>query len=184
MANDSRWIHRQAPILRLVGGRELQPPMDGLSMPNDDKIYTTGGGGLFGESVSMNWDGDRIVVGAPGINKVYVYDYNGSSWGTPQTISAPSGITSFGHCVSIAVIKVIDLQWVLPKKNKVFVYERLGTATSFTLAYTDDGSGLTNSLPLSTGGNITLNSDYNGYGYHVKMAILGIIWSWAPPVHI
>jgi hypothetical protein len=147
---------------------------DGRSvMPNDDKIYTTGGGGLFGESVSMNWDGDRIVVGAPGINKVYVYDYNGSSWGTPQTISAPSGITSFGHCVSIASDNGDRFAVGAPEKNKVFVYERLGTASSFTLVYTDDGSGLTNSLPLSTGGNITLNSDYNGYGYHVKMADFG-----------
>ena len=147
---------------------------DGVSvMPDDDKIYTTGGGGLFGESVSMNWDGDRIVVGAPGINKVYVYDYNGSSWGTPQTISAPSGITSFGHCVSIASDNGDRFAVGAPEKNKVFVYERLGTASSFTLVYTDDGSGLTNSLPLSTGGNINLNSDYNGYGYHVKMADFG-----------
>ena len=147
---------------------------DGLSvMSNDDKIYTTGGGGLFGESVSMNWDGDRIVVGAPGINKVYVYDYDGTSWGTPQTISAPSGITSFGHCVSIAGDSGDRFAVGAPESNKVFVYERLGTASSFTLVYTDDGSGLTNSLPLSTGGSITLNSSYNGYGYHVKMADFG-----------
>ena len=151
---------------------------DGRSvMPNDDKIYTTGGGGLFGESVSMNWDGDRIVIGAPGINKVYVYDYDGTSWGTPQTISdpggAPSGITSFGHCVSIASDKGDRFAVGAPQSNKVFVYERLGTASSFTLVYTDDGSGLTNSLPLSTGGSITLNYSYNGYGYHVKMADFG-----------
>jgi hypothetical protein len=142
-------------------------------LPINGKIYTVGGGGLFGESVSMNWDGDRIVVGAPGINKVYVYDYNGSSWGTPQTISAPSGITSFGHCVSIAGDNGDRFAVGAPEKNKVFVYERLGTASSFTLVYTDDGSGLTNSLPTSTGGNITLLSVFNGYGYHVKMADFG-----------
>ena len=147
---------------------------DGLSvMPLDDKIYTTGGGGLFGESVSMNWDGDRIVVGAPGINKVYVYDYNGTSWGTPQTISAPSGITSFGHCVSLCGDKGDRFAVGAPESNNVYVYEKLGTATSFTLAYTDNGSGLTNSLPLNSGGSITLNSDYNGYGYHVRMADFG-----------
>jgi len=143
-------------------------------LPDDDKIYqAVGGGGLFGESVSMNWDGDRIVVGAPGINKVYVYDYNGTSWGTPQTISAASGITSFGHCVSLCGDKGDRFAVGAPEENKVYVYERLGTATSFTLAYTDNGSSLTNSLPLSTSGNITLNSDYNGYGYHVKMSDFG-----------
>ncbi len=147
---------------------------DGLTvMPQDNKIYTTGGGGLFGESVSMNWDGDRIVVGAPGINKVYVYDYNGTSWGTPQTISAPSGVTSFGHCVSLAGDKGDRFAVGAPESNNVYIYEKLGTATSFTLVYTDNGSGLTNSLPTSWGGSITLNSAYNGYGYHVKMADFG-----------
>lgn len=147
---------------------------DGLTiMPQDDKIYTTGGGGLFGESVSMNWDGDRIVVGAPGINKVYVYDYNGTSWGTPQTISAPSGVTSFGHCVSLAGDKGDRFAVGAPESNNVYIYEKLGTATSFTLVYTDNGSSLTNSLPTSWGGSITLNSAYNGYGYHVKMADFG-----------
>ena len=151
---------------------------DGLSvMPLDDKIYTTGGGGLFGESVSMNWDGDRIVVGAPGINKVYVYDYNGTSWGTPQTISPPSGgtITSFGHCVSLAGDEGDRFAVGAPESNNVYVYEKLGTATSFTLAIFFNGGGNMppNSLPLSTGGTITLNSVYNGYGYHVKMADFG-----------
>ena len=142
-------------------------------IPVNGKIYTTGGGGLFGESVSMTWDGDRIVVGAPGINKVYVYDYNGTSWGTPQTISAPSGITSFGHCVSLAGDKGDRFAVGAPESNKVYVYEKLGTATSFTLVYTDNGSSLTNSLPLSGGGSTTLNSAYNGYGYHVRMADFG-----------
>ena len=152
-------------------------------LPINGKIYTVGGGGLFGESVSMNWDGDRIVVGAPGINKVYVYDYNGTSWGTPQTISAPPGRagvgtpppTSFGHCVSIAGDSDDRFAVSAPEWNKVYVYERLGTASSFTLAYTDDGSSLTNSLPLSVpvGGTTTLLSIFNGYGYHVKMSDFG-----------
>ena len=148
---------------------------DGLTvMPQDSKIYTIGGGGLFGESVSMNWDGDRIVVGAPGINKVYVYDYNGTSWGTPQTISRPAiDVTSFGHCVSLACDKGDRFAVGAPESNKVYVYEKLGTATSFTLVYTDNGSGLTNSLPTSWGGSITLHPGYNGYGYHVKMADFG-----------
>ena len=149
---------------------------DGLSvMPLDHKIYTTGGGGLFGESVSMNWDGDRIVVGAPGINKVYVYDYNGWSWGTPQTISPPHTVTSFGHCVSLAGDKGDRFAVGTPETNNVFVYEKLGTATSFTLALFFGGGGnmLPNSLPLSTGGTITLDSVYNGFGYHVKMADFG-----------
>ena len=63
----------------------------------------------FGHEVSLNWDGDRLAIGAPGVNKVMVFDAVGAGtnkWATyvSNTLTVPSISSSaeFGFSVSLS----------------------------------------------------------------------------------
>jgi len=129
--------------------------------------------GWFGESVSMNYDGSRIIVGAPKINTVYVYDIgNNNLFTLVQTIS-PS-YDSFGHCVSIAGDRADRFVVGAPNVNTIYVYERQASG-QFTQVYSNSGTNMVNDVPVTIGGStrITLYSKFNGYGYSVKMSGFG-----------
>ena len=77
----------------------------------------------FGQSADMNYDGNRIVVGAPGENKVYVYDATSTStneWATyvSNTITGTSS-SDFGWSVSLAKDISTKLSIGSPSENKV-----------------------------------------------------------------
>jgi hypothetical protein len=63
-------------------------------------INGTSTSSYFGQSVDISADGDRIVIGAYGTNKVYVYDWTGSNWSLAQTFTGPAN-SEFGTSVSI-----------------------------------------------------------------------------------
>lgn len=128
--------------------------------------------GWFGESVSMDYDGTRIIVGAPKINRVYVYDVGSNGQFTlAQTIT---GQTSFGHCVSIAGDRADRFVVGAPYLNNIYVYERQ-TNGQFTQVYSNSGANMVNDVPVNQGGSqrITLYPEFNGYGYSVKMSGFG-----------
>ena len=130
-------------------------------------------GGWFGESVSMDYDGKRIIVGAPKAGNVYVLDYgNNNEFSITQTIT--TNISSFGHCVSIAGDKADRFVVGAPDVNRVYVYE-LDVNGQFTLTYTDIGTDIVNDVPLNGSGSerVTLYPEFNGYGYSVKMSGFG-----------
>ena len=130
-------------------------------------------GGWFGESVSMDYDGARIIVGAPKVNAVYVYDYGSNGQFTlAQTINTTRD--SFGHCVSIAGDKADRFVVGAPSINTIYVYER-NASGQFIEVYSNTGTNMVNDVPLTNGGSqrITLYSKFNGYGYSVKMAGFG-----------
>ncbi len=58
-------------------------------------IYA-GQGEAFGAAVTI--EGNTIAVGAPDGNALYIYTYNGSSWGLSQTLT---GTGAFGNAVDI-----------------------------------------------------------------------------------
>ena len=130
--------------------------------------------GWFGESVSMDYDGTRIIVGAPKISRVYVYDVGSNGQFTlTQTIV---GQESFGHCVSIAGDRADRFVVGAPAHNTghIYVYERQANGL-FTEVYASSGATIVNDVPVNQGGSqrITLYSQFNGYGYSVKMSGFG-----------
>jgi Ca2+-binding RTX toxin-like protein len=66
-----------------------------------DQSFT--GAGNFGTSVALGVDGSEMtaVIGAPGADKVHIYDYNGSAWSSATILAAPDGgsATAFGTAV-------------------------------------------------------------------------------------
>jgi hypothetical protein len=128
-------------------------------------------GGWFGESISMDYDGVRIIVGAPKINTVYVYDVGSNGlFSLSQTISTSDD--SFGHSVSIAGDTGDRFAVGAPNINSVFVYERNSGGT-FVRVHTNVGTNITNRVPTTNTNYITLYSKFNGYGFSVKMAGFG-----------
>ena len=129
-------------------------------------------GGWFGESVSMDYDGTRIIVGAPKLSRVYVYDVGSNGQFTlTQTIT---GQESFGHCVSIAGDRADRFVVGAPYVNTIYVFERQ-TNGQFWQVYTNSGTNMVNDVPVNQGGSqrITLYPEFNGYGYSVKMSGFG-----------
>lgn len=127
--------------------------------------------GWFGESVSMDYDGTRIIVGAPKIRRVYVYDVGSNGQFTlTQTISTSH--SSFGHCVSIAGDKSDRFVVGAPDVNTIYVYERQ-TNGQFTQVHSNSGTNIVNRVPTSTTSYITLYNKFNGYGFSVKMSGFG-----------
>ena len=131
-------------------------------------------GSKFGFTVSMDYDGLRILVGAPDGKSVYVYDDNGTNFVLSQTITR-SSIPSFGYSVSIAADKsdrfVVGAPDNTSVGGSVHVYELSGG--SFTESYVDYGNNISNQVPTGTNSYITLNTQFNRYGHSVCMAAFG-----------
>ena len=131
--------------------------------------------GKFGHSVSMNYAGTRILVGAPDVNRVYIYDDTGSGFSLTQTIYR-SGSPSFGYAVSLAADRGLKFVASAPDYGAgvVYVYEKTANgANGFTLSHTDNGSNIYNHVPISTSSYVRLNSSFNRYGHSVHMAAFG-----------
>ena len=71
-------------------------------------LTTPNGAGRFGWSVALSGDGGVALVGAWGTNNnvgtayVYTYDSSTGTWGSPVTISVPSGAGDFGWSVALS----------------------------------------------------------------------------------
>lgn len=85
---------------------------DGSLWGGEQKVVASDGtaGDKFGYSVSMS--GNNVVVGSTGDDNkgsIYIYTYDGTSWGGEQKIVASDGDTSdmFGCCVSMSGNQVV-----------------------------------------------------------------------------
>src|SRR6056300_299508 len=129
----------------------------------------------FGKSSDMNYDGNRIVVGAPGENKVYVYDATSSStneWATyvSNTLTGTSG-SDFGWSVSIAKDKPTILAIGAPSENKVYMYEL--TNSTWTQTWSNVATDVPNKVPLTASTDVYMNSNNASYGYSVDLSTFG-----------
>ena len=110
-------------------------------------------GGCFGEAVSMDYDGKRIIVGAPWVSgggRVYVLDYgNNGQFSITHTIS-PS-LASFGFSVSIAGDKSDRFVVGAPDINTIYVYQQ-GSNGQFGLDYSNVGTDIVNDVPKTVSG--------------------------------
>lgn len=130
-------------------------------------------GGGFGESVSMDYDGKRIIVGAPWVNSVYVVEYGTNGlFSITQTITRTND-DSFGFCVSLAGDKADRFVASAPNINTIYVYEQ-GTNGQFAEVYSNVGTDIYNEVPRYTNqSTIRLDPKFNGYGYSVAMSGFG-----------
>jgi len=134
--------------------------------------------GKFGHSVSMNYAGTRIIVGAPDVKTVYVYDDTGSGFpADADHVISRSGSPSFGYAVSLAAGKGLRFVASAPEYGSgvVYVYQKVSEslANGWALQHTDDGSNIYNHVPVTTGSYIRLNASFNRYGHSVHMAAFG-----------
>ena len=129
----------------------------------------------FGKSADMNYDGNRIVVGAPGENKVYVYDATSTStneWATyvSNTLTGTSS-SDFGWSVSIAKDNPTKLAIGSPSENKVYMYE-LSNST-WTQTWSNVATDVPNLVPLTATTDVYMNSNNASYGYSVDLSTFG-----------
>jgi len=147
-------------------------------------------GTRFGQSVSMNWDGTRVVVGAPAADenfmdstlfnsiatsgpstpKVYIFDYVNGAWQTPYVITGAAG-SGFGFSVSIACNISYMMCVGAPLANKVHVYELYNN--SWIETFSNVGTDIGNLLPYNSTSNVYLDASLNKYGYSVDMSYNG-----------
>ena len=132
--------------------------------------------GKFGHSVSMNYAGTRIAVGAPDNKRVHIYDDTGSGFSETAVIPLSTS-TSFGYAVSLAADKGLRIAIGAPDdgSGKVYIYQKTSNSLygGWTLHHTDDGSDIHNNVPISTSGYVRLNNSMNRYGHSVQMAAFG-----------
>ena len=129
----------------------------------------------FGQCADMNYDGNRIVVGAPGENKVYVYDATSTStneWATyvSNTITGTSS-SNFGFSVSMAKDISTKLAIGSPSENKVYMYELSGSSWSQT--WSNVATDVPNLVPLTETTDVCMTSNNASYGYSVDLASFG-----------
>ena len=138
-------------------------------------------GSYFGHTVSMNWAGTRIAVGAHGVNKVYVFDATSTSanaWATyvSNTISGYTD-SNFGYSVSLGQDIDTTLAIGAPNHNRVDVWKL--SNSSWSLAYSNIGDDIPNIIPLNATSNVTINSKLTSnvsslqYGFSCKLAPFG-----------
>jgi hypothetical protein len=135
----------------------------------------------FGYALSMNWDGDRLVVGSPGDNKVYVYDKDTStgSWSYYSNVltgSTTSGV-EFGSSVSIAQESgdtiCIGAPGSAPGGTSVFVYEYDSINCVWSQTFSNTSVDVDVLVPYDATQNITMNNNLSRYGHSVSMSLNG-----------
>ena len=121
----------------------LYTPPEAQNSPNtfSTSLLTTSGtssGAKLGHSVRSNWDGTRVVVGEPGVNKIHIHTTSGTginrwSSGTNSvvTISSPDTGASnqFGFSVTISKNDGNTVVVGAPGINKIYVYQINGAST-------------------------------------------------------
>jgi hypothetical protein len=152
----------------------------------------------FGHSIDATWDGDILCVGAPGNNKIYIYeDTSGSkNWSSyvSNSISGNSN-SEFGFSVSINKDTGNNIAVGVPGENTVNVIQKVGGTwssswsntwtTSLFRNYIYENSGATGTQTLlyinetSTGGSPRYGHSVSisGYGNYLAVGAPGEIIS-------
>ena len=133
----------------------------------------------FGQSASINYDGTRIAVGAPNIGKVYIYDWTGSGWSNYSNIIQCPVTTSsnnFGFSVSISPDLGDRVAIGAPGINTAYVYE-LKSNNQWTQTWKHQETTLKSLIKCATSvnssGYVSVDSEYNNYGYSVALSLYG-----------
>lgn len=127
----------------------------------------------FGQSVDIDWDGNRVVVGANALANVYVYDYSesGGIWVNSNVLSSTVG-SDFGYSLSISKDGGDILAVGAPQHNNVYIYEML-SENIWTISNVLNGSHINNIIGYNSVSDLILIPEYNRYGESVKLSGLG-----------
>ncbi len=144
-------------------------------------------GSFFGYTVSMNWAGTRIAVGAPKKSNgtVYVFDATGTGsnpWATyvsnTITSSSTSSYGNFGFSISLGQDIDTTLAIGNPNDNRVEIWKL--SNHSWSEAYSNIGDDIDNKVPYNSAQDAftTLNTTIDNikslqYGFSVKLAPFG-----------
>ena len=133
----------------------------------------------FGYSVSINWEGDRLVAGSPGDNKVYIYDKNPSNgtWSYNSNVitgSATPGV-EFGFSVSIAQSSGDTIGIGAPGSavggSRIYVYELINN--SWTQTFLNSSADVDAIVPINATTNLIVDNNLSRYGHSVAMTYDG-----------
>jgi len=135
----------------------------------------------FGSALSMNWDGNRLVVGSPGDNKFYVYDKDATtgSWSYYSNVILGTTTTGveFGSSVSIAQESSDTICVGAPGSatggTSVFVYEYDSINSTWSQTFSNNSTDVDVLVPYDATQNITLNNNLSRYGHSVSMSLNG-----------
>lgn len=132
----------------------------------------------FGQSISMNYDGTRIAIGAPNIGKVYIYDWTGSDWNNySNVINCPISTSSnnFGYSVSLSADLGDRVAIGAPGINTACIYELKNSQWTQTWLHTENTitSNITCATSVNSTGNVSVYSQYNNYGFSVALSLYG-----------
>jgi hypothetical protein len=133
----------------------------------------------FGYSVSLNWDANRLVVGSPGDNKIYVYDKNPTTgvWSFNSNVitgSTTVGV-NFGEDVSIAQSTSDTIGVGAPGAanggSRIYIYELINNTWTQTFSNTSvDVAAL---VPINASSNLIVNNNLSRYGHSVSVSYDG-----------
>ena len=135
----------------------------------------------FGSALSMNWDGNRLVVGSPGDNKFYVYDKDATtgSWSYYSNVILGTTTTGveFGSSVSIAQESSDTICVGAPGSatggTSVFVYEYDSINCTWSQTFSNNSTDVDVLVPYDATQNITLDNNLSRYGHSVSMSLNG-----------
>src|SRR5690606_29588971 len=101
-------------------------------------------GDLFGASVKLNEDGDKLVVGSPGFatntGRVYYYNQNGTSWDKEVEIENPRSVINqnFGQSVTFYEASTPPIIMAgTPELGYIYSFENSAWANGTAVADTD-----------------------------------------------
>jgi len=93
----------------------------------------------FGFSVAMSENGSSLVIGAPGNNSIWIYNWNGSSWTYIAGITGPVANAKFGWSVDLSsdglrlIVGARDEQIGADiGRGAAYCYDRASTGVTFT----------------------------------------------------
>ena len=135
----------------------------------------------FGSALSMNWDGNRLVVGSPGDNKFYVYDKDATTGSWSYYSNVITGSTTpgveFGSSVSIAQESSDTICVGAPGSatggTSVFVYEYDSINCTWSQTFSNNSTDVDVLVPYDATQNITMNNNLSRYGHSVSMSLNG-----------
>jgi hypothetical protein len=127
-----------------------------------------GSNGQFGYSVALSSNGDEAIVGADSANNnvgaayIYTYDSNTGIWGSPVSLTVPSGASVLGYSVALSSDGTLALVGAPGNFTAPFP-----TGAGEAYVYTYSGGSWSAPVTLTVPSNLASNS---GFGASVALS--------------
>ena len=142
-----------------VGSVRIYRVIDSVWEQIGETIFGQNNNGEFGHSVDLNYEGDTVVIGAPGDNQVFVYKNTDGSWEQVGQSLSGNWNSKFGYAVEtdysgdIIAISAIEKSIPTYREGEVTIYQLVDST------WKQIGNALTGSnFDQQFGKSISLNS--------------------------